>query len=82
MPTGTTSTTKILKTSIHHCIREVVAVGTGTERGRERHRYLEIIPLRGGGGEEETIEVLQLIIPRLPHHLGQSPVLKLSRARK
>lgn len=80
-PTGTTSTIKILKTSIHHCIREVVAVGTGTERGKEHHRYLEIIPPRGEGGEEETIEVL-LIIRHLPRHLGQSPVLKSSRARK
>lgn len=82
MLTGTTNTIKILKTSIHHCIREVVAVGTGTERGKEHHHYLEIIPLRGEEGGEEMIEVLQLIILHLPHHLGQSPVLKSSRARK
>lgn len=82
MLTGTTNTTKILKTSIHHCIREAVAAGTGTERGKERHLYLEIIPLRGEEGEEETTEVHQLIILHLPHHLGQSPALKSSRARK
>lgn len=81
MLTGTTSTIKILKTNIHHCIREVVAVGTGTERGKEHRHCLETIPLRGEGGEEETIEVL-LITRHLPHHLGQSPVRKSSRARK
>lgn len=79
MPTGTTNTIKILKTNIHRCIREVVAVGTGTERGKEDRHCLAIIPLRGEEEGEETTEVLQLI---RPPHLGQSPVLKLSRTRK
>lgn len=80
MLTGTTNTIKILKTSIHHCIREDVAVGTGIEKGKEHHPYLEIIPLRGE--EEETIEVPQLIILHLPHHPGQNPAIKSSKPRK
>lgn len=82
MLTGTTNTIKILKTSIHHCIREDVAVGTGIEKGKEHHPYLEIIPLRGEEEGEETIEVPQLIILHLPHHLGQSLAIKSSKTRK
>lgn len=82
MLTGTTNTIKILKTSIRHCIREDVAVGTGIEKGNEHHLYLEIIPLRGEEEGEETIEVPQLIILHLPHHPGQNPAIKSSKPRK
>lgn len=82
MLTGTTNTIRILKTSIRHCITEDVAVGTETERGKEHHRYLGLIPLREEEEGEETIEVLHLIILNLPLRLGRSPVLKSSKQRK